>query len=35
VWQLGADWRLGVLLMVIGAYALVTLSFYRRRILEA
>jgi hypothetical protein len=35
VWQLGADWRLGVLLMVIGAYGLLTLSVYRRRILEA
>lgn len=35
VWQLGADWRFGVLLMVIGAYGLVTLSAYRRRILEA
>jgi len=35
VWQLGVDWRLGVLLMVIGAYGLATLSLYRRRILEA
>ena len=35
VWQLGVDWRLGVLLIVIGAYGLLTLSMYRRRILEA
>lgn len=35
VWQLGADWRLGVLLVVIGAYGLGTLARYRRRILEA
>lgn len=35
VWQLGADWRLAVLLMAIGAYGLGTLSVYRRRILEA
>ena len=35
VWQLGADWRLGVLLIAIGAYGLAVLSMYRRRILEA
>jgi hypothetical protein len=35
VWQLGLDWRLAVLLLVIGAYGLATLSLYRRRILEA
>jgi hypothetical protein len=35
VWQLGQDWRLGVLLLAIGAYGLATLSMYRRRILEA
>jgi hypothetical protein len=35
VWQLGVDWRLGVLLIAIGAYGLATLSLYRRRILEA
>jgi hypothetical protein len=35
VWQLGADWRLGVLLLAIGAYGLATLAVYRRRILEA
>jgi hypothetical protein len=35
VWQLGVDWRLGVLLIAIGAYGLATLSMYRRRILEA
>ncbi len=35
VWQLGLDWRLGVLLIAIGAYGLATLSLYRRRILEA
>ena len=35
VWQLGADWRLGALLLAIGAYGLLTLALYRRRILEA
>ena len=35
VWQLGADWRLGALLLVIGGYGLATLAVYRRRILEA
>lgn len=35
VWQLGADWRLGVLLLAIGGYGLATLAVYRRRILEA
>lgn len=35
VWQLGIDWRLAAVLMAIGAYGLATLSFYRRRILEA
>jgi hypothetical protein len=35
VWQLGIDWRLGVLLVAIGAYGLAVLSMYRRRILEA
>jgi len=35
VWQLGIDWRLGVLLLVIGGYGLAMLSVYRRRILEA
>ena len=35
VWQLGVDWRLGVLLIAIGAYGLAVLSMYRRRILEA
>ena len=35
VWQVGADWRLGVLLLAIGAYGLAVLSMYRRRILEA
>src|SRR6267143_1313534 len=34
-WQLGVDWRLGLLLIAIGAYGLATLSVYRRRILEA
>lgn len=35
VWQLGADWRLGALLLGIGVYGLATLALYRRRILEA
>ncbi len=35
VWQFGADWRLGVLLLLVGAYGLATLAVYRRRILEA
>lgn len=35
VWQLGADWRLGALLLAIGVYGLATLAVYRRRILEA
>ena len=35
VWQLGLDWRLGLLLLAIGAYGLAMLSLYRRRILEA
>jgi hypothetical protein len=35
VWQLGIDWRLGLLLLAIGGYGLVMLSVYRRRILEA
>ena len=35
LWQLDANWQLGVLLLVIGAFGLATLSVYRRRILEA
>jgi formate hydrogenlyase subunit 4 len=35
VWQLGADWWLGALLLAIGVYGLATLALYRRRILEA
>lgn len=35
VWKLGPDWRLGLLLLAIGAYGLATLAIYRRRILEA
>jgi len=35
VWQLGADWRLGALLLAIGVYGLATLALYRRQILEA
>ena len=35
LWKFGADWRLGALLLVIGAYGLVILALYRRRILEA
>ena len=35
VWQLGADWRFGALLLGIGVYGLATLALYRRRILEA
>lgn len=35
VWKLGPDWRLGLLLLAIGAYGLATLAVYRRHILEA
>ncbi|MBI1967516.1 MAG: hypothetical protein HYS40_05970 [Gemmatimonadetes bacterium] len=35
VWKYGADWRLGALLLAIGAYGLITLIVYRQRILEA
>ncbi|MGH7528972.1 MAG: hypothetical protein ACREMN_01175 [Gemmatimonadales bacterium] len=35
LWQLASDWRLGLLLLAIGAYGLATLVIYRRRILEA
>lgn len=35
IWQLGADWRMGLLLVGIGAYGLATLAIYRRRILQA
>jgi hypothetical protein len=35
IWQLGPRWPLGALLLAIGAYGLVTLMLYRRRILEA
>jgi formate hydrogenlyase subunit 4 len=35
VWQLGADWRLGALLVAVGVYGLATLALYRRRVLEA
>ena len=34
VWQLASDWRLGALLLAIGAYGLVTLAYYRKYILE-
>ena len=35
LWQLGANWQLGVLLLVIGAFGLATVAVYRRRFLEA
>lgn len=35
IWQLGPHWSLGALLLAIGVYGLVTLTIYRRRILEA
>jgi hypothetical protein len=35
IWQLGPHWSLGLLLLAIGAYGLVTLFIYRNRILEA
>lgn len=35
IWQLSADWRVGLLLLAIGGYGLATLAVYRRRILEA
>lgn len=34
-WKLGADWRLGTLLLAIGVYGLATLVYYRRQIVEA
>ncbi len=33
--RFGFDWRLAALLVVIGAYGLVALALYRKRILEA
>ncbi len=35
IWKFGADWRLGALLLAIGAYGLVVLSVYRSRIVGA
>lgn len=35
IWQLGPRWPLGALLLAIGVFGLVTLTIYRRRILEA
>jgi hypothetical protein len=35
LWLLASDWRLGALLVAIGVYGIVTLSYYRRYILEA
>jgi hypothetical protein len=35
LWKFGADWRLGALLLAIGVYGVVTLAYYRHRILEA
>lgn len=35
IWQLSVDWRLGLLLLAIGAYGMAVLAAYRRRILEA
>lgn len=35
LWLLADDWRLGALLVAIGAYGLATLAYYRRYILEA
>jgi len=34
LWQMGTDWRMGLLLLVIGGYGLATLALYRRRILQ-
>lgn len=33
LWKIGADWRLGLLLLGIGVYGLIVLTIYRRRIL--
>ncbi len=33
LWQLSVDWRLGALLVAIGAYGLAALSYYRKDIL--
>ena len=35
LWKFGADWRLGALLVAIGAYGLLTLAYYRRQIVAA
>ena len=35
LWFLPSDWRLGGLLLAVGAYGLITLGYYRRYILEA
>lgn len=35
VWQGAADWRLGALLVAIGAYGLATLLYYRKYIVTA
>ena len=35
LWLLASDWRLGALLLAIGAYGIVSLAHYRRYILEA
>ena len=35
VWRFPLDWRLGALLLAIGAYGLVTLVYYRKQILAA
>lgn len=34
-WQFLSDWRMGALLLAVGAYGLATLVLYRRQILEA
>lgn len=34
-WRFADDWRLGALLFAIGLYGLITLAYYRKRILEA
>lgn len=34
IWRFAADWRLAALLIAIGLYGLVTLTYYRKQILE-
>ena len=35
IWRFAADWRLAALLIAIGVYGLVILTYYRKQIFEA